>query len=149
MSGFVIDASIAIKWVIEEPDTALALALRRRPLIAPELLAAECANILWKKAGRSELTVLEAELAARLLVRADIELWPMRPLMAAAVTMALALDHPAYDCVYLALAEVTNLPFVTADVRLLSRISRDRTGRFAGRALALPTAAASVALEAE
>ena len=47
MNTFVIDASIAVKWVVEEDDTAEALALRRTSkLIAPQLLVAECANIL-------------------------------------------------------------------------------------------------------
>lgn len=47
MNTFVVDASIAVKWVVEENGTAAALGLRQRTkLIAPELLAAECANIL-------------------------------------------------------------------------------------------------------
>ncbi len=32
-----------------------------------------------------------------------------------------ALDHPAYDCFYLALAEARDAPMVTADRRLLNR----------------------------
>ena len=48
MSTFVIDASVAIKWVVEEPGTPEALLLRRHRLLAPDLLMAECANILWK-----------------------------------------------------------------------------------------------------
>jgi predicted nucleic acid-binding protein len=43
----VIDASIAVKWVVEEHSTPEALILRKQAgLIAPELLVAECANIL-------------------------------------------------------------------------------------------------------
>jgi predicted nucleic acid-binding protein len=39
---FVIDASIAVKWVVEEPGTAGALSLRKQgKLIAPELLVAD------------------------------------------------------------------------------------------------------------
>ena len=61
MSPLVIDASIAIKWVIEEEGTAEALLLRNKArLRAPDLLAAECANILWKKAQRKELSAEEA-----------------------------------------------------------------------------------------
>ena len=68
MNTLVIDASIAIKWVIEEEGTSQALTLRRTArLLAPELLVAECANILWKKARRNELSREEALLAARLL----------------------------------------------------------------------------------
>ncbi len=149
MSGFVIDASIAVKWVIEEPGTELALALRHRPLIAPELLAAECATILWKKAHRGEIDPSEAELAARLLSRADVESRPMRPLIAAATALAIALGHPACDCAYLALVAAAELPFVATDTRLLNRIARDDARRFTGRVLGLPDTAASVAREAE
>ena len=78
MTDLVIDASVAIKWVIEEPGTREALSLRRNRLFAPDLLVAESANILCKKARRNELTLQEALLAARLLQRADIELAPMR-----------------------------------------------------------------------
>ena len=68
MNTLVIDASIAVKWVVEEHGTPEALALRQKAkLIAPELLVAECANILWKKVQRDELFEEEALLAARLL----------------------------------------------------------------------------------
>ncbi len=41
MNTLVIDASIAIKWVVEEDGTGEALALRHKArLIAPELLVA-------------------------------------------------------------------------------------------------------------
>jgi len=37
--------------------------------------------------------------------------------------MAIDLRHPAYDCFYLALAERSASPLVTADDRLISRCS--------------------------
>jgi len=46
VTDYVIDASVAIKWVVSEPGTQEALALRQHRLIAPDLLIAECANIL-------------------------------------------------------------------------------------------------------
>lgn len=118
MKTFVIDASVAIKWVIEEPGTKEALGLRRHRLLAPDLLIPECANILWKKVRRKELSDDEAEFAARLLARADIDLEPMRALFEPAIKMACALDHPAYDCTYLALADARGCDFVTADETL-------------------------------
>jgi len=121
MSDLVIDASVAIKWVIEEHGTLEALSLRRHRLFAPELLVTECANILWKKARRHELTAPEALLAARLLQRADIELAPMRALLEPATRLAMALDRPAYDCAYLALAESLSCDLVTADRRFSTK----------------------------
>ena len=61
MSGFVVDASVAIKWFIDEPDSAEAAFLLRHPLSAPDLLAPERANVLWKKVTRAELSLDEAE----------------------------------------------------------------------------------------
>jgi predicted nucleic acid-binding protein len=121
MTDLVVDASVAIKWVIEEPGTREALSLRRHRLFAPDLLVAECANILWKKTRRNELTLQEALLAARLLQRADIELVPMLALLEPATRLAIAMDHPAYDCAYLALAEDLSCDLVTADQRLCTK----------------------------
>jgi predicted nucleic acid-binding protein len=120
VTTLVIDASVAVKWVIEETGTKEALSLRRHRLLAPDLLAIECANILWKKVRRREVTEDEAVLAARLLARADIEFEPMRALLESATKLAVLLDHPAYDCAYLALAEARGCDLVTAD-RALSR----------------------------
>jgi len=105
VNTLVIDASIAVKWMVEEDGTPEALALRQKAkLIAPELLVAECANIVWKKVQRNELLKQEALLAARLLQGAEIELVPTRSLFEAATRMSIEIDHPAYDCLYLALA---------------------------------------------
>ena len=49
MTDLVIDASVAIKWVVAEPDSQTALALFRHRLFAPDLLVAECANALWEE----------------------------------------------------------------------------------------------------
>jgi len=139
---FVIDASIAIKWVVEEAGTAEALALRRQArLIAPELLVAECANVLWKKVRRDELLKDEALLAADLLQCADIELLPTRSLLPIATSIAIELDHPAYDCVYIALAAANNCSFVTADHRFLRKLE-GRHAAFRQRALSLTEAVA-------
>ena len=149
MSAFVIDASIPIKWVVEEEGTPHALTLRRSAkLIAPELLVAECANVLWKKVRRRELSAEEALFAARLLQTADIELSPTRALLEAATRMAIELDHPAYDCLYLALAAERNCRFVTADKRFLRRLGEKRRSRIRARAITLAEAASGSGEEA-
>lgn len=137
MSSLVIDASVAVKWVVEEEGTKEALALHDRALAAPDLLIAECANILWKKVRRNELSEQEAVFAAGLLARADIELMAMRPYLEAAVRIAVALDHPAYDCIYIALAEAEGLRFVTADTSLLRKVGRQAPERYADRVVGL------------
>jgi predicted nucleic acid-binding protein len=137
VNTFVIDASIAIKWVVEEDGTAEALALRRSRLIAPQVLVVECANILWKKVQREELLKEEALLAARLLQGAEIELLPMQSLLETAVRMSIEIDHAAYDCVYLALAIDNKCQFVTADERFLRKIHQGGQGTLRARAVSL------------
>ena len=133
----VIDASVAIKWVIEEEGTKEALALRGRALAAPDLLIAECANILWRKTRRNELSESEALFAAGLLARADIELVAMRPYLEAATRIAIALDHAAYDCIYIALAEAEGVRFVTADTSLVRKVGSQASRHYADRVLDL------------
>lgn len=134
----VIDASIAVKWVVEEDGSAAATALRHHfRFAAPDLLIAECANILWKKTRRGELTAAEADIAARLLERAGIELMPMGGLLEKATELAIRLDHPAYDCIYLALVRQKGWRFVIADQRLLRTVAEKAGGEFARLCLSL------------
>ena len=142
--ALVVDASVAVKWLIEEEGTREALLLRGRVrLIAPDLLTAECANILSKKVQRGELLTQEALLAARLLQAADIELAPTRTLMETATRMAIELGHPAYDCLYLAVAVDRKCRLVTADGRLLGKLRERRESGFHDRVVSLAEAAAS------
>jgi predicted nucleic acid-binding protein len=124
MTRLVIDASIAIKWVVEEEGTEAALALRNKAeLIAPDLIIAECANILWKKVQRDELSANEALIAARLLQSANVDILATRTLLEMTTRLAIELGHPAYDCIYLALAIQADCRFGTADRSFVRKIS--------------------------
>src|SRR5436305_3870067 len=124
MTRLVIDASIAIKWVVQEEGSEAALALRTRAeLIAPDLMIVECANILWKKVERNEVSKSEALIAARLLQRANVDILSTRNLLEPATRLAIELEHPAYDCIYLALAIEMDCRFGTADKAFVRKIS--------------------------
>ena len=145
MITLVIDASIAVKWVVGEEGAEAAAAIRNgAQFVAPDLLLPECGNILWKKVQRSELSKDEAVLAARLLMVAKIELVSTRALLEPATQMAIELQHPAYDCFYLALAEAQDCRMVTADERLLRRLARDAATAYRERAISLADAAATM-----
>ncbi|MBJ7378530.1 type II toxin-antitoxin system VapC family toxin [Sphingobium sp.] len=144
MTRLVIDASVAVKWVVTEEGTADAVSLLSAgQLAAPDLLMAECADILWQKVARSELDPDEAVLAARLLQQADIELYPMRSLLEPAAQIAIDLNHPAYDCIYLALAMTNGWRLVTTDARLISK-AREAISRADDLLLSLEEAAAGI-----
>jgi len=141
VSRLVVDASVAVKWVVEEAGTEEALSLlERSALSAPDLLMAECANILWKKVRRGELTEQEAGLAGQLIQRADLDVQPTRPLMSRALDLAIALDHAAYDCIYLALAIENGWRFVTADERFVRKLAELQDAELADRVVPLSEA---------
>jgi len=134
----VIDASVAVKWVITEDGSEAAVRLRSAfSFVAPELLLPECANILWKKVQRRELEPNEATLAFRLIERSGIGFQTMQGLGDTATRLAIELGHPAYDCIYLALALRRNLRYVTADKRLLTTVSHKGSPELAALCRAL------------
>jgi len=57
--------------------------------------------------------------------------------MESATRLAIELDHPAYDCLYLALAVENGCRFVTADERLVKKIRRDKKSLFHDRIVGL------------
>lgn len=119
----VVDASVAVKWLVPEPDSAQAEALFRgeNRLVAPDLLLVEVANALWRRCRKASTTPEEAEFMQGKLPQFFARVHPVGPLLRRALAIGVALDHPVYDCVYLALAERENCPLVTADARLLAR----------------------------
>lgn len=117
-NGCVVDASVVIKWFADDPLSRAALALRNVPLHAPDVLAADCVEILWRKGLRQEMTEDEVDEATELLQQAQIGLHPTRALVDQILGFARALKHPTRDCAYLATAWLLEIPLVTADERL-------------------------------
>lgn len=118
---WVIDASVAAKWIAPEPDSPLAEALLDDELIVPDLLFAEVGNILWKKQMRGELDAAATRLGTRWLLQAPLLVHDSASLLADALELALRLRHPAYDCFYVALALRVDALLITADRRLHAR----------------------------
>lgn len=127
MSGYVVDASVAVKWLVSESwsDEAVRLLEDGRTLIAPELLFAEAGNALWALCRRGDIATSDFSEAIDVLKAAPLAVpATMRQLAAGAGRLALDLEHPVYDCFYLALALQENYPVVTADVRFASTVQR-------------------------
>lgn len=123
MTVYVVDASVVVKWVVEEAGTEAALALLKNyDVVAPDLILAECANIFWKKVRRGELSAAEARFAALMIEGSELQLREMLPIWLSAIELAARIDHPAYDCLYLALALKEKLQFVTADESLVRKL---------------------------
>lgn len=131
----IVDASVALKWVLQEPgsDRAITL-LANEPLAAPDLFWTECANVLWVKTRRGQINRADAIAALAAIAAAPVSTVPARSLTPAAQTIAFELDQTVYDCLYLAAALAQGAQFVTADEA------------FARSVLAHPVYAASVRL---
>jgi len=108
----VIDASVVVKWFIDEPGADCAAALRSEALTAPDLILVEVGNALWKHQRRGVLTSADDLDAIAALQAAPIALTSVADLLMTAARLAAELDHPLYDCVYLALAMREGVPLV-------------------------------------
>jgi predicted nucleic acid-binding protein len=119
--SLIVDASVAVKWLADEPGSvdARALGNRDEALIAPELVIAEVGNALWKKSREGILTRAQAMLGLRQLPLLFHRLHADITLSERALEIAHDARHPIYDCFYIALAEHEDAPLITADERQL------------------------------
>jgi predicted nucleic acid-binding protein len=119
----VIDASVALKWVIDEEHhlAARRLVVLASRFTAPEIMLAEVANVLRKKVRRGELGQLQASVAIDGIRKVIPTIEPAVRSAGRVLELAIALDHHAYDCVYLALAERLGGVLVTADRVLVDK----------------------------
>ena len=128
--SWIVDASVAIKVVVaeEDSDAAHRLAASDDTLHAPRLMVSEIANTLWRKARVGDI---EPSRAGALMTAATAlpDRWHADETVGAeAVRLAIALDRPVYDCVYLALAYRLNAQLVTADRRFANALAPTEHG---------------------
>ena len=126
----VVDASVAVKWLVAEEDADIAdqLAASGQELHALHLMASETANVLWRKARQGQIERADAGAAMALLSDIPVRWNDDETVITDAVRLALALDHPVYDCVYLALAHRVGATVVTADRRFVTAVSPTEHG---------------------
>ena len=126
----VLDASVAVKWLLPEADSEKARGVLsawnagRLELVAPDLLLGEVANVLWKKAGKREL---DRRQAARLFgdfMLLNLPLVAVKSLVLAALDFSFLHEHPVYDCIYVALAAREQCALLTADRKLFQTFSK-------------------------
>jgi predicted nucleic acid-binding protein len=126
VSDLVVDASVAVKWLVPEPhaDAAhRALTAAAYSLIAPDLIWPEVGNALWKKWRRGELTDDEPTRLLHDLGRAPVKIVASRVLADSAWMFALQYRRPFYDSLYLALASAVGCSLLTADRRLYDALN--------------------------
>ncbi len=121
----VLDASVAVKWLVSEADSVMATKLldESYDLNAPRLLVAEVANTLWRKALSGSLDTHEAARMTTALQDMPLRWMDDEPTCLDALRIALELGHPASDCMYLALALRNGAKVVTSDNRFVSAVA--------------------------
>ena len=119
----IVDASVAVKWLIAEPlsQEARQLLAPRIVLHAPDFILTEVANVVWKKARRKEIASAQPYVDEFANMTDAVALQPSTELVVEATALAVQIDHPVYDCIYLTCAEGWAAPLVTADERLARR----------------------------
>jgi predicted nucleic acid-binding protein len=131
----VVDASLAIKWVLKEPyaDKALALAsewaaAQTRPA-APCLLLVEATNVLHRRVVLGHISLSQARQLLAGLLNLGIEIRESPQMHFRAMELAQELRRPAvYDTHYLALADILGCDLWTADERFFNSV-RERQPR--------------------
>jgi predicted nucleic acid-binding protein len=127
MPGCVVDASVAVKWVLleEGSDHALAAIEVHRPLVAPTLVLVEVANAIRKRVRAGQMTAASGAAAFIDVLAAPMTRIELDDRLAAdALGIALELAHPVADCVYLALAMRSRARVLTADRKFVEAVRR-------------------------
>ena len=119
-----VDASVVVKWYVSENHSAEArlLLAHRLERHAPDILLAEFANTIWKKARRNEISDPRAYFDELPHLRKVVNLHAGGDHIERATQISLEIDHPVYDCLYLACAEATGSMLITADQKLANII---------------------------
>ncbi len=129
---YILDASVAVKWALQEIDSAQAIALRedvrnqRCELLVPDSFPVEIAHALTRAERRGLISQGEALTLLADILSVPLDIRPYLPFLNRAVELASLWRIGVYDCLYVALAEQEQCELVTADNRLLNVVQ----GRF-------------------
>ena len=124
MTRFVIDASVAVKWLVPEihAEAAFRLLEKNSKLIAPDLIFSEIGNMLLKKSRAGEI---EPDSAVEMLTDfkgLPLQTYKTEEFLEYAWTLADSYRLSFYDSLYIALSLKTSSRMVTADKKLYNSL---------------------------
>ena len=129
MTPVVLDTGVMVKVYVVEQDSSKATALLREAsegryrLAAPDFMAIEFGNVLWKYVRRTVLSEEEAWQALGDFPHDRIEWLPAHLLLKDALRFALEYDIAVYDGAFMAGAERLAVDLVTSDEALYRKVS--------------------------
>ncbi len=130
---YVLDASVALAWVIPRPMSPKALSLRDdfsnqiHELIAPSTFGAEVASGLTKAERQKLIAVGEAAQFLVEILRTSPHIHAYDAFLARATDISSAVQSGLHDCLYIALAEgrsASSSPWMTNFSRTSRKTSR-------------------------
>jgi predicted nucleic acid-binding protein len=121
----VVDASVAVKWIVAEEQEAAAeaLLLRGGHWLAPDFLVVEVANVMRTKTASGQLDLHQAQAGLRFVKTTIDQFIPDGVLVERAPEIAADLNHAIYDCLHIACAERQQAQLMTADQRFIRKIA--------------------------
>ncbi len=128
--NYVLDASVALKWVLPEADSDKARRLRDDSrnrvhfLLAPDFFPVEIAHALTRRTQKI-VPVGYAKGFLADIMQTPPALHPYLSLLARTTAISSETRLGVYDCVYVALAERERCEVVTADLRLVNVLQKD------------------------
>ena len=116
---YVLDASVAIKWVLPESDSDRAVLLQNLELIAPDTFPVEIAHALTRSERRGILPVGTAGDRLTDILAFAPTFHSSFSLLWRGVDLSSQTRTSVYDCLYVALAEAESCELITADAKLM------------------------------
>ena len=128
---WVVDASVVIKWHINEVDSEAAQSIRRSAasFAVPDLLFLEAASTVCKNVRRGSMSSDRALEIIQSIADGPFVVYSHQALARDAVRIALARDVSPYDASYVALAISIQGDYVTADRKLFNKLQGSPFGR--------------------
>lgn len=124
---YVLDASVALKWVLPEIHADVACHLLDQfsngdiEFHAPDVFLAEIAHALTRAERRKTILPGQAETFITDILISLPLLHSSLPLIQRAVAISAATGASSYDALYLALAEEQQCELITADQKLIAK----------------------------
>jgi predicted nucleic acid-binding protein len=128
---YVLDASVALKWVLNEDNSDKAIALRDHArtqideLIAPDFFPAECGHACFRAERKKILAVGDAKRCLTAILADCPSLKEALSLLRRAAAVCQLWQTGFYDAIYIALAEREGCQLIAADAKLVAKVQPD------------------------
>ena len=129
LKQLVVDSSVAIKWVLPQPNSPQALDILEQHqtgklrLLAPDLIYAEIGNIVWKLSHFGRLSQDDGLKALQLFQSIKLGITPSQALLETAYQFALTYKRTVYDSLYVVLNQRSKCSLVRDDNKLVNALN--------------------------